>query len=78
MTAENMEEFNLTLGRSLKIELIVMRCELRTVSPRRTYNQLQFNKEKKSWETNHHQSQKPILKQWQINLNKLRNEKSNN
>lgn len=72
MTAENMDEFHLTLGKSLKIELLVMRCELRTIAPRRTYNQLQFKEEKKSCETNHLQNQKPALKQWQINLNKIK------
>lgn len=73
--AEEMEEFRLNLGKSLKIELIAMRCELRTVVPRKTYNQLQFKEEKKPCKTDHHPEEKQPLKQWQINLNKIRSEK---
>ena len=73
--AEDMEEFHLNLGKNLKIELIVMRCELRTVAPRKTYNQLQFKEEKKPCKTDRHPEEKQPLKQWQINLNKIRTEK---
>lgn len=73
--AEDLEEFRLNLGKNLKIELITMRCELRTVAPRKTYNQLQFKEEKKACKTDHHLNEKPPLKQWQINLKKIRSEK---
>ncbi len=73
--AEGLEEFRLNLGKNLKIELIVMRCELRTVALRKTYNQLQFKEEKKPCKTDHHPEEKQPLKQWQINLNKIRSEK---
>lgn len=73
--AEDMEEFHLNLGKNLKIELIAMRCELRIVAPRKTYNQLQFKEEKKPCKTDLHPEEKPPLKQWQINLNKIRSEK---
>lgn len=73
--AEDLEEFRLNLGKSLKIDLIAMRCELRTVVPRKTYNQLQFKEDKKSCKTDLHREDKSSLKQWQINLNKIRSEK---
>lgn len=73
--AEDMEEFHLNLGKNLKIELIAMRCELRTVALRKSYNQLQFKEEKKPCKPDHHPEKKPPLKQWQINLNKIRSEK---
>lgn len=73
--AEDLEEFRLNLGKILKIELIAMRCELRSVAPRKTYNQLQFKEDKKSCKTDRHPEEKPPLKQWQINLNKIRSEK---
>lgn len=73
--AEDMEEFHLNLGKNLKIELIAMRSELRTVALRKTYNQLQFKEEKKPCKTDRHPEEKPPLKQWQINLNKIRSEK---
>ncbi len=73
--AEDLEEFRLNLSKSLKIELIAMRCELRTVALRKTYNQLQFKEDKKPCKTDLHPEEKPSLKQWQINLNKIRSEK---
>lgn len=73
--AEDLEEFRLNFSKSLKIELITMRCELRTVAPRKTYNQLQFKEDKKSCKTDLHREDKSALKQWQINLNKIRSEK---
>lgn len=73
--AEDMEEFHLNLGKNLKIELITMRCELRTVALRKTYNQLQFKEEKKPCKTDHHPEEKQPLKQWQINLKKIRSAK---
>lgn len=75
ISAEDLEEFHLNLGKNLKIELIAMRCELRTLAPRKTYNQLQFKEDKKPCKTNHHPEEKPPLKQWQINLNKIKSEK---
>lgn len=73
---ETAEEISLKFSKELKIKLIALRCELRTVAMKRSFNELEFNepKNKKPCKTNHHPEEKPQLKLWQINYQKTKRE----
>jgi hypothetical protein len=68
------ESTKFQIRKETRIELIVIRCELRTVARKRPFSQLEFieTKKQKACKTNHHPGKKEPLKQWQINYQKMK------
>lgn len=68
------ENTKFRIRKETRIELIVIRCELRTVTRKRPFSQLEFTepKTKETCKTNHHPGKKEPLKQWQINYQKMK------
>jgi hypothetical protein len=62
------------IRKETRIELIVIRCELRTVARKRPFSQLEFieTKTQETCKTNPHPREKEPLKQWQINYQKMK------
>lgn len=63
---KGLEEMCFRIRKEMKAELIVLRCELRTVAEKKPFNHLDFNqpKTKEPCKTNHHQNEKESLKGW--------------
>ncbi len=71
---EGADDLTFNIKKEIKIELIAMRCELRTVAKKKSFNQLEFKetKTKETCKTNHHREEKTPLKQWQINYQNIK------
>ncbi|MBS1634313.1 MAG: hypothetical protein JST26_00225 [Bacteroidetes bacterium] len=68
------ESTKFRIRKETRLELIVIRCELRTVARKRPFSQLEFieTKKQETCKTNHHPGKKEPLKQWQINYQKMK------
>lgn len=71
------ESTKFRIRKEKRIELIVIRCELRTVARKRPFSQLEFleTKPEEKWKTEARPKEKEPLKQWQINYAKMKKEK---
>jgi hypothetical protein len=67
------ERTKFRIRKEARIELFVIRCELRTVARKRPFSQLEFTETKpeEKWKTEHRPAEK---KPWQMNYEKMKRE----
>jgi len=70
------ESTKFNIAKAKRMELIVIRCELRTVARKRPFSQLEFTETKpeEKWKAEARPEEKEPKKKWQINYEKIKRE----